>query len=648
MPSSHDAERYPGVENRVQFFAVAMTVALAVLGVQLWRLQILNLNYFREKSMGQIVGEQRLKSDRGIIFARDNAVLADNRPSADIVFVPGECPKERHSEVCHSLANILGISASELYDEIESKRGAPFIQILVQQDVTKAERTRIEENAYKLPGVFTKVHPQRRYLHGKTAGQLLGYLAEIGPNQLETWREDGYRQGDLIGYAGIEQQYEQLLHGRDGFERYTRYADGSPQLLTDTGGKPYIATRDTAGNLLDSMGIRHDPSRGGDLHLTLDLDLQEHCENLLGGEAGAIVVLNADTGEVLAMASNPAYDPNVFVTQNLRTEKNVLLQGPKGATPRERLDPLKSLAFKEQTYPGSIYKMVVAAAAIEEGVITPTSTVSCGGSFQMGAVLHCWQRHGHGGTNLVNSLAYSCDVFYYTIAQKLGIDRISAWSHKFGLGERTGIDLPEEAPGLVPNPAWKAEVHKNDKDPSIGRWYPVETSIMAIGQGSTQMTPLQAAAMISTFVNGGYRVRPHLNQGMKPEREKILKDETVEIVKEGLLRCVEKDDYPRGTGQQAKVKGLRVLGKTGTAQVVRLAVRDEAARKNNGVVPWALRHHAWFVAGVIEEDLRIAVSVLILHGEKGSDVASPYAKDVMEYVYADKLKGQHVALAGGE
>ncbi len=627
MAGTRKPQRYEGVERRVQFSALVLAASFVVLGAQLWNLQVLSQSRFQAMAEDNRVWPKRLKADRGVIYGRGNVVLADNRASTDIVFVPGECPKERREEVVATLARLLGVSREELEAKIEANRREPFSQVLVKRDVTKADRIRIEEHSYMLPGVLSVAHPQRRYLYGKTAGQILGYLGEIGPEELKTWT--GYYMGDLIGRDGLEMMYEDVLRGRDGHMLVTKYASGRPQLRTDKRGVPYIAQRDSRGNILVEEGRRQEPLPGNPLYLTLDIALQEKCESLLAGEQGAIVVLEANTGEVLALASSPGYDPSVFVNRGHRNERLELLSN---TNPNRMLNR----CFREHYPPGSLFKVVLAAAALEEGVIKPESTFFCPGHYQInnqGRRWACWRKGGHGSVNVVEALAFSCDVFFYNVGMKLGVDKISEWSRKMGLGEKTGIDLPGEISGLIPDREWKAQLFA-DRPVWERNWYPGETVNLSIGQGSCSTTPLQNAVMMACIINGGHKVRPHLNRFADPMRlEPLFSDRTYETVVKGLRICVEKGPpAPTGTGYRAHIPGMIVLGKTGTAQIMSLSHHAQFQREED--IPYAMRDHAWFVAGVVDREPRIAICILIEHGHHGGAVASPYAKEIIEFFYA--------------
>ena len=629
MQKNKEPKRYEGVENRVQLLAVTLTLAFAGLLYQFWQLQVVRLDEFKEAAQNNRVREERLKSDRGVIYGRHDVILADNQAGVDVVFVPGEAPEENRESVARRLAAMLDVSPEDLVERTQRFKHAPFTQIPVKRDVSHFETVRIAERSFELPGVYAVVRPQRRYHYGETAGQILGFLGEISPAELDA--RDGYYMGDLVGKAGIERIYEDRLHGKDGYAVVTKYAWGRPQLRTDRSGVPIVAARDSHGHLLSEEAPRKDPESGNPIHLTLDIDLQRYCEELLKGQIGAIAVLNAETGAVLALASVPTYDPSVFVTRGRDRERIDLLKG--GDT-----NPMRNRAYQEQYPPGSVFKVMLASAALEEGVIDRNTTFYCPGSFKLNPnshVWHCWKRHGHGTVSVVDALAFSCDVFFYNVGLKLGPNRISEWAHKMGLGRDSGIDLPVEVPGLIPDEAWKIRINEG-KPEWEQRWYPGETVNLSIGQGSCATTPLQNAIMMACIVNDGYCVRPYLNEALGPHlSERILSDETLEIVRAGMRKCVEKGPpAPSGTGNRARIPGVEILGKTGSAQIMSLENHEQFATEEE--IPYEWRDHAWFVAGVLDREPKIALCILVEHGHHGSSAAAPFAKDIIEFFYANE------------
>lgn len=638
MMNLKEPTRYSGVEMRVRLTALGIVLAFGALIWQLWQLQVVNQQQFSSLAEENRVWKKRLKSDRGVIYGRNGEVLADNRASADVVLTPGEIPVDQREATTALLEQLIGADAAALMEKIGAKKREPFEQIVVKEDVSKADRTRVEEHSHALPGVYTVVCPKRRYHYGATAGQILGYLGEINKTELARLDDEGYVLGDLLGRSGVEARYEETLHGQDGYAVVTKFAEGRPQLRTDRRGIPRIAPRDSRGNLLGGEESREEPVAGQPVHLTIDIGLQAKCDDLLRGQVGSIVVLNADTGEVLALSSVPTYDPSVFVGGSRSRERAQLLKSPKPS-------PMSPRAYREQYPPGSVFKVLLAAAALEEGVINDKTTFYCPGSFRIngtGRPWHCHKHTGHGSVNVYDALAYSCDCFFYNMGLKLGVDKIVEWSNRMSLGVPTGIDLPGEVAGLVPSREWKKKAYAK-KDRWFQDWYPGDTVNMSIGQGSMAATPLQCAVLMSFIVNGGQRVRPYINADIGPQLSgPLLKPETVRIVRDAMLKCVEDT---RGTGRRSRVPGFQLIGKTGSAQIMSLDHHEKYANEED--IPYAFRDHAWYVAAVIDRDPKIAICILVEHGHHGSSSAAPFARDVVEYFYGHENAPEPVTLAQG-
>ena len=633
MPAGGKKTHYEGFERRVHIFAFGLLGAFAILIMGLWQLQIVQWYDYRQVAECNRLHPQRLEAPRGMIYGPDTSVvLADNRPSCDLVLVPAECSEADVPGVCSRLKELLDLDAAALLDKIRKSEQQPYRQITVKQDVSKNDLTRVEEYSYALPGLYTVARPQRRYLYGKTAGQILGYMAEIGQEELK--QTDQYELGDLIGRGGLEQMYESDMRGTDGQLVINVYvSDRRPQLRTDAYGNPYVEVDSYGRKLKEEPEFRIDPQPGRSLFTTLDIDLQQYCESILEGTVGGIAVLNANTGAVLTLASVPGYDPNIFVTFGRDTERLEAVFA--------RPNPMTNRCYRETYAPGSVFKVMLAIAALEEGVINENTQFFCPGFYQLQGVerkWRCWNHSGHGTVSIVDALAFSCDVFFYNVGVRLGVDRIKKWSEKIGLGAKTGIDLPQEVEGLIPSREWKEAEQKKlfPEKPWEWKWYPGNTVNLSIGQGEAAVTPLQNAIMVAAVVNGGRRVRPFINMEMVPQiSEPFISENTLRIVRAGMQKCVEKTSPPpTGTGKEAKVPGITVLGKTGSAQMVSIDQYKEF--KNEEDIPYNLRDHAWFVCGVIDRDPPIAVAILVEHGHHGSSAAAPLAKKVIERFYLQR------------
>ncbi|MCC6696688.1 MAG: penicillin-binding protein 2 [Candidatus Hydrogenedentes bacterium] len=635
MTGSTQKKRYEGFEGRITWLAFALLLALAGLCLRLWQLQVIDGAQYADQAENNRLMNEPLKSPRGVIFGRDErVVLADNRAANDLVLVPALCNDP--ASVIETLNQIIQIDKDALLAAIANaeQRKAPWEQIPVKRDISRTELTLVEERSFALPGVYTVARPQRRYYYNQTAGQLLGWMNEI---DLDEWKrlKPRYSMGDVTGRSGLEMQYEDVLKGVDGAMIVSRYNGSVPQLKTDERGNAYVEM-DSKGRELE-VEERIDPVPGGSIFTTLDIGLQRECERLLEGLTGAVVVLNAETGEVLSMASSPGYDPSIFVTNSPNRGQLVT------ATLGDKTKPMLCRAHEFHYPPGSVFKVLLAIAGLEEGVINEHTTFGCSGKFYLPGVSRpwrCWRLKygGHGGVAVVDALAYSCDVYFYNVGLKLGAERIKAWSSKLGLGVQTGIDLPGEVTGLIPDPERKKmlALKAGKTEPWYQKWYPGETVNMSIGQGEVVTTPLQNAVLMASVLNGGRRVRPYLNMELGPQvSEPLFSEETLRIVTEGMRKCVARDKpAPTGTGKEAKIEGLDILGKTGTAQVAGLQHVKHYANEED--IPYELRDHALFISGVTDRSPRIAVSVIVEHGLHGSSTAAPIARQIYEYFYLNR------------
>jgi penicillin-binding protein 2 len=602
------------IASRVPVVAALIAVAFATFFGRLFQLQLVLADDLRMRSERNYVRTVRLEAPRGDILDREGRVIATTRPAFGLQVMPNEL---RHADLTFSaLAQLVDSDPADLSERFGAPRGRMRFQpVRLEGDLSYDQRTRIESHLYALPGVITDVRPRRDYVGGSLAAHLLGSIGEIQRSQLETRRYADYRQGEVIGQAGIETTLQDELRGR-------------------AGGRNLVVN--VAGRVMDQLD-EIEPVPGGTAILSIDLDLQEALEAayapaVVGGEAkmGAAVALDANTGDVLAMVSKPAYDPNAFAG-------GIDAEAWKALT-EDEWRPLQNRAIAGQYPPGSIYKALVAAAGLEEGLVEPSKKVFCPGSFRLGRrAYRCWKKGGHGWVDLHRALAESCDVYFYRLGLDLGIDRIAFFARAVGLGSRTGVRLPQEQPGLVPTSAWKER--------RFGEvWLRGETVSASIGQGFNLTTPIQMAVAYAALVNGGNVVRPRLvletidpDGGHRPGPAPEVRS-TVPIAAkhlERVKRALEGVVHDRGgTGGRARVKGVRVGGKTGTAQVVGL--RHTEGLEDHEIT---LRHrdHAWFVGFAPVESPEIVVAAVVEHGGHGGAAAGPVVQRVLARYFEKKL-----------
>ncbi|MBH0206553.1 MAG: penicillin-binding protein 2 [Nitrospira sp.] len=594
MALGHAAEtEFGDFYRRLLILRVGLFLVVALLGLRLWHLQIREGPYYRDLSENNRTRQVLLEPARGLIYDRHGVLLANNVPSFSL-YVTLEDVKDREVLV-EQLADLLGLDPALIRKKLGGK-GAKLLPRKIKDRMTLRDAMLVESHRLDLPGVMVEVESQRNYPGGVTAAHLLGYVGEISPEQLEKPEFSGLHQGSIVGQYGVEKS----------FDRHVRGQAGQKNVEVDALGHEKRAA------------VVEKPQAGNDLYLTIDVRLQKVAEDLLGQEYGAIVALDPTNGDILAMASRPGFDPNVL-SRELTPKQWVEIVQDEGR-------PLNNRASQGQYPPGSTFKVPMAVAALETKTMAPSSTVFCNGGYQFGKrIYHDWKASGHGAVDLHTALVHSCDVYFYTVGQRMGIDVMAEFGKEFGLGQGTGVELPSERTGIMPSTAWKQKA-KNEP------WLPGETVSAAIGQGYVTVTPLQMASLIGTVANDGVNYRPRLVQAVMDRvtgnlqelpavpRGKIkAKPETFRIIKEALADVVTK-----GTATRAKSSLVTIGGKTGTAQVAALRTGPEEN------IPKKFRDHAWFVAFAPVESPKIAVAVLAEHMGHGGSAAAPLAKELIE------------------
>ena len=610
-----DSEWY---KHRLAGVMFCIMTAFVVLFARLFYLQVIKGNEFRQLSENNSIRLQNTEAPRGLIFDRKGKLLVDNRPSFDLIIIVKDAKSIAHT--IEKLSRYVKVPEKDLMSKIEKNNGVSFYRpVMLKQDIGRDTLGAIEVHKFDLPGVEINVKPRRHYVNKHIAAHLIGYLGEINANELKSKRYLGYSSGDFIGKFGVEKVYEQFLKGKHGGRQ---------------------VEVNVTGQIVRILQTVHAKS-GHNIFLTIDLELQKKAEALLNGVAGAAVAMEPTTGRILAMASSPSFDQNVFVSGLSHEEWNSLVTNP--------LRPMENKAVQAEYPPASVYKIVTAIAGLEEGVIDEKTTFYCPGHYRLGNhVFRCWKKGGHGSIKVVRALTESCDVFFYQVGQKVGIDRLAWYAKACGLGSTTGINLDQESKGLVPNAAWK-------KQRTGIAWQGGETLSVAIGQSYNLVTPLQMLVLLSAVANDGIIYKPLILKTIETDEGKILvKSEsrvignlpasspTLQIVKRGLWEVV---NNRKGTARIARVAGIEISGKTGTAQVVSSDIYETASKEER---EHNLKPHAWFVAYAPSDDPQIAVAVIVEHGEHSSSTAVPIVKELIKtYLSNDKpgnrLKAQRGA-----
>lgn len=573
---------------------------LAILATRLWFLQIHSGTDYARMSESNRIRIQQIMAPRGNILDRNDRLIITNRPRFNVVWVREDAPDP--DDAIKNLARILDEDISVLLDRIRAGADQPrYLPTRLKEDIDWKTLVIIENNHFNLPGVRIEVLPARDYLFNNFASHTIGYLGEISQEELKESRFAAYLRGDLVGKQGVEKIFESTLKGEKG--------------------RNYLEV-DVHGFEQRQVKLQ-DPLPGNDLRLTLDIDMQLAAEEAMADKAGAVVVMETNTGRILALSSMPPLPLQKFVGGIPSKVWNELLN--------DHMTPLIHKPVQGQYPPGSTYKIVTALAALSEGIVTPDTVHYCSGSLNFGNRRYgCWKKGGHGAVNLHQALVESCDVYFYQVGQKLGVDTIARYARSMGLGRKTGIDLEHEKSGLIPTAEWKRQRHKEP-------WQDGETLSIAIGQGFNLATPLQICQMTAATVNGGILYRPQLVETVMGPGGEVVKrfapivdgkvlssPRALSLVRDALVGVV---NDPRGTAKVARIDGITVGGKTGTSQVVRLA---HIAHLPTAEIPYRFRDHAWFTAFAPAENPEIAVTVLVEHGGSGSGAAAPIAKLVLK------------------
>ena len=594
-------ERPPGWKIAVLQYVIAASFVCLLVGY--WRLQIGQHRQYMDLAERNRIRSLPIIAPRGRILDRDGRVLADNFPAFSVLLLR-ESASTLTPERVAGIARGLQLDPDELRHTLERTASLPRFQpVLLKQSATLEDLSFLESHLVEYPELYLIQVQQRLYPKHQMAAALLGYVGEV-PEEMIAKADSNYKPGDVVGKSGVEGEYDQVLSGQDGMRRVV------------------VNSRGQEVGILKTL----DAHPGNDLRLTIDMDLQMAAEASLGERPGAVVALDPRTGEVLVMVSHPSFDPNDFAKRIDPKEWTELMNDP--------MKPLMNKSIQAQLAPGSVFKIVMASAALETGTVKPDYTMQCAGSVTIyGHLYHDWvfEKHrGHGSVDVHKAIRESCDVYFYTMGKLLGIDKIDYFAKGLGLGARTGIDLPSEAPGLIPSPEWVQRLFKH-------KWYAGETISVAIGQGADLVTPLQLANTIGGIAMGGVFHRPHVAfqdqlraLGENPPdispHDFPLSEDTIAAVKSGMWAVVNEGG---GTGARARCPGIDISGKTGTAQVVSQALRDSAKSSE-------FKNTAWFVGYAPSDKPEIVVAALVIRGEE-SYVAVPIARDVIKAYFDKKL-----------
>lgn len=583
-----------------------VVLILIILLIRLWDLQIMRGSEMKRLSEQNRIRINKIVAPRGVIYDRKGRIIADTRPSFNI-YISHEDMKN-FDQTIDGLTALIKISKEEIMEKLEAAKGQPAsFPVKIKSDVSLDDVAKIEANRVYLPGVNIQVEPKRFYHYGKMFAHLVGYVSEISDEELKKKEYQNYSPGDFIGRYGLERSYETYLRGVDGEKRVEVDSRGREMRILE----------------------QKNPIPGNSIYLNVDLDIQGAVDKAFENKRGGCIAVDPKTGGVIALVSSPTFDPNKFVSGITKEEWQIIAL--------DKRHPLQNRVIQGRYPPGSTFKIVPAIKGLELGIIDERTSFSCRGGFSYGGrVFRCWKKGGHGNINVHRAIVESCDVFFYNLGLRLGVDRIHEMSDLIGLGRVTGIDLPGEKEGLIPSTQWKKKVYGKP-------WFEGETVSVSIGQGAVWLTPIQLVQLASFVANEGINYKPMIVNRIVSQEGKViktfepvmntdarLKKETIRIVKDGMKGVVNEGG---GTAYGSRLEHVSMSGKTGTAQ----SVGEKG--KNLG-------DHAWFIAYAPSDNPAIAISVLVEHGGHGSSVAAPVAKTITEAMFKENKEIKEVRLNG--
>jgi len=597
MESNRIYEDLSGVQKRAQRVRVAVEVLFLVLAFFYWKTQVLDYKKYWKLSEKNRIREAVIPAPRGLITDRQGIILVKNIGSFKTSLV-----RENTADLERSygvISRLLGLPLEELKKRVAKYSAMPpFKPLPLKENLSLEEVAQVDARRLEMPELLIETEPKRQYPFGSFAVHVLGYLQEISTEELRSRRHRDRRLGDLIGKMGLEAEYEPFLKGRDG---------RTVEVVDNLGRKQ---------GELEKTAPQTNPS----LQLNLDFDLQKKAESLLEGKEGAVVVLDPRTGDVLAMASYPTFEPNKFINRFTPEEWQTVVRDP--AT------PLENRVIRGLYSPGSIFKLTMSLAALNLDVINEQTRFFCGGEVTLyGEQFSCWAAGGHGSLDLTSAIRESCNIYFYNLGKRMRIEDIARQAQLYGFGHLTGIDLPGEKEGLVPSPEWKKTRRK-------ATWYPGETISVAIGQGPLLVTPLQVAAHTAFIANRGRKIVPHLLNSATPLRRDFSSPEGTDFLLRTGLRRTAFDKVIKGmwesvnregTGKAAVIEGFDVCGKTGSTQTISAETAERLAQRKIEV-----KTHSWFTGFAPKDKPEVVVTVLVEYGGGGGATAAPLARQLFE------------------
>ncbi|MFH1904645.1 MAG: penicillin-binding protein 2 [bacterium] len=578
----HDKKETANIKKRIKNVAWILLACFLVIISRLWYLQLIRGNQFSDRAKSNRIRLIHINAQRGCIYDRYENLLVKNVSSFNVLAVPNEI-KDIGATV-KLLSEILGLERTFIMRKLYDLNSKEYSGIKLASNISLEKVILIEERSSLLSGIFIQIEPRRKYILGESAAHITGHVRQIREGKIEKKQYHIFQYNEFKGEGGVEEAFDNSLKG----------SDGGKQIEVNSRGEQV------------ALLVEKKPERGSNVILTIDKHMQEFVSKLLEDKTGTIIVMNPQNGDILAMASSPSYDPEIFNTPVLQTDLDALAK--KDA-------PLLNRAISALYAPGSIFKILIATAGLKYHVVTCSQELDCKGHLKVGeGIFYCWDRAGHGYMNMYNAIKDSCDVYFYRLGLLLGVNRIADFADKCGFGKLTGIKLPEEKAGLIPDKSWRKK----------RTWYSGDTALLSIGQSYLLVTPIQLINLISAVANGGTMYKPRILLQTPPEQIGKLpcSKEVIKEIKKALCEVVSDE----GTGKFAQVKGLEIAGKTSTVQVVKMKhitkYRD---------IPYKFRDHAMFVAFAPAKNPQIALIVIVEHGGEGGRVAAPIAKQIFKW-----------------
>ena len=590
------------IQQRLSRFRIPVLLVFLIFGARLWQLQIIQGSEYTLRAERNRIRQIPVVAPRGVIFDRNGVPMVENRPSFDVILYR-EDMKDLDATKRFFIEK-LDVSGENFDAQLSRHKNTPrYRSIVIKEDVGMEYISVVEAHRQTHPEIRLAREHRRLYNYGELSAHLLGYLGEISENELKSGEFPNAIAGSLVGRTGVEKSYNRILMGRNG------------------------ARRVLVNNVGREVGVLEEIPAviGGDIRLSLDINLQMAAERELEGRVGAVIAMDPGNGEILAMASAPSFDPNAFSPR---------ISGPEWREIINNLDrPLQNRAIQNSYPPGSIFKVVMASAGLYTGELDGNPAISCTGSeVYYGRAFRCANQAGHGALRLEAAISTSCNIFFYELGRRLGISRIAGHAQSLGLGSRTGIDLPDEPSGVIPSPEWSQRVRNR-------QWYAGETISVAIGQGAVDTTPMQMLRAVSAIAVGDRLTTPHVFLNAEtgdmrnvewPVTQLPFKDEDVRRIREGMWQSVNGG----GTGRNAMVPGMDVCGKTGTVQPV--------SRETRQAMGINTENHSWFVGFASRDNPEIAVIVFVEHGGSGGAVAAPIAGEIFRTYYEQKYPSLNI------